>query len=170
MHHTFGPIGQLGYAVHDVDLWIGNFLGAGVGPWWVYRNMRADVYDYLGARSTARFACGVSFSGPLMVEVIQPLDHEPSPYLDFLRAGREGLQHVCYFPDDFDAATAALLEQGCAQTVDGHTGGFAFRYFLRPGIDESIELGKLTPESRAGLEAQREVCAEWDGTDPVREI
>ena len=65
--------------------------------------------------SAARFACAVSWSGPLMIELIQPLDELPSPYLDHLRSGREGLQHVCYFPEDFEAAASALGARGYEQ-------------------------------------------------------
>ena len=167
--NDFGPIGQLGYAVHDVDAWIANYVAAGVGPWWYARDMQADVYEYNGAPSAAHFACAVSFSGPLMIELIKPLDDHPSPYLDYLNTGREGLQHLCYFPEDYDGATRNLVDSGYRQTVDGHSGGFAFRYFLKPdGTGESIELGNLTDDTRRGLAEQREVCARWDGSDPVR--
>lgn len=165
---TFGPIGQLGYAVEDVDAWMANYIAAGIGPWWVYRDMQADVYNYLGQPSAAHFACGISFSGPLMIEVIAPLDQHPSPYLDFLADGGAGLQHVCYFPADIEAATTHLLGAGYAQTVDGHSGGFAYRYFKASGVRESIELGALDTATQARLDDQRAQCRQWDGTDPIR--
>ena len=154
----------------DAKAWINNFIAAGIGPWWMYEDMQADVYEYLGKPSPAHFACGISFSGPLMIEVIQPLDEHPSPYLDFINAGQEGLQHVCYFPADIEAATRHLLDGGYRQTVDGHSGGFAYRYFIAPGVKESIELGALDAQTTARLERQRSECATWNGADPVREI
>ena len=166
---NFGQIGQLGYAVRDVDAWVKNYLAAGVGPWWVSLEVRPDQFEYRGAPSAARFACAVSWSGPLMIELIQPLDELPSPYLDHLRSGREGLQHVCYFPEDFEAAASALGGRGYEQILDGRSGGFHFTYFEQPsGGMDAIELGRLSPETRDGLAAREASCAQWDGSDPIR--
>lgn len=168
MDAHFGPVAQLGYAVHAVEPWIERYVAAGVGPWWVFRALAADRYIYRGAPTAARFDCAITWSGPLMIEIIVPIDRAPSPYRDFLDAGREGLQHVCYFPDDFEAASAALRRQDLEEIVDGHTGGFAYRYFARPGAGDAIELGHLSEETRATHGKLRALCAAWDGHDPIR--
>jgi hypothetical protein len=168
-----GPIGQLGYAVLDVDRWVEDFLAAGVGPWWTYRALAPDEFVYRGEPTAARFDCAISFSGGLMLEVIAPVDDEPSPYRDFLASGREGLQHLCYFPDDADAAGRTLVDAGHRCVVDGHTGGFAFRYYEpvtavgRAGR-ELVEIGRRDVATRRRHDAMVTVCADWDGRDPRR--
>jgi hypothetical protein len=168
-----GPIGQLGYAVLDVDRWVEDFLAAGVGPWWTYRALAPAEFGFPGGPTAPRFDCAISFSGGLMLEVIAPVDDEPSPYRDFLASGREGLQHLCYFPDDADAAGRTLVDAGHRCVVDGHTGGFAFRYYEpvtavgRAGR-ELVEIGRRDVATRRRHDAMVTVCADWDGRDPRR--
>ena len=162
-------MGQLGYAVKDVDAWVQTYLNAGIGPWWVNYEVRPEAFEYRGEESAAGFACAVSWSGPLMLELIQPLDDLPSPYRDFLATGREGLQHVAHFPSDYADASQALLSGGYAQVLDGRSGGFRFTYFEPTGGNsETIELARLTPEAREGLDARQAICKAWDGTEPLR--
>lgn len=168
-----GPIGQLGYAVRDVDEWVEDFLAAGVGPWWTYRALAPDAFTYLGEASAARFDCAISFSGGLMLELIAPVDDHPSPYRDFLAAGREGLQHLCWFPDDADAAEARLREAGHRLVLDGHTGGFAFRYYEPASASgvagrELVEIGRRDEATVRRHERMIATCAAWDGTTPRR--
>lgn len=168
-----GPIGQLGYAVCDVDAWVDDFLAAGVGPWWVYRALTPDEFVYLGAPTAARFDCAISFSGDLMLEIIAPVDDHPSPYRDFVAAGREGLQHVCYFPDDPVAAGEALRAAGHEPLVVGHTGGFRFWYW-RPASAagaagrEAVEIGARDEATLARHRTMIETCRAWDGTTRPR--
>ena len=169
MGPSFGPVVQLGYAVRDIDAWMRNFVAAGVGPWWLNEDVRPQTFRYRGVETPARFACGISWSGPLMIEVIAPLDEHPSPYRDFVASGREGLQHVCYFPDDAEAARAELVSQGFAQIVDGRSGGFHFTYYERPGAGlDAIEIGDIDAATRDRFAALQAECAAWDGSDPIR--
>ena len=166
---TLGAMRQLGYAVKDVDAWVRTYLDTGIGPWWVNYEVQPEEFAYRGAESAARFACAVSWSGPLMLELIQPLDELPSPYRDFLESGREGLQHVAHFPADYEAGEQALLGSGYEKILDGRSGGFRFTYFEPPGVgSETIELGRLSAETREGLDVRQAVCAAWDGNEPLR--
>src|ERR1700692_4024298 len=106
---TLGPIAQLGYVVDDVsaamEYWTQSF---GVGPFFYLPSPPLNDLVYRGAPTTARIAAGISSSGDLQVELIQPLDDEPSPYRDFRLEFGTGLHHLATFTDVFDTAMAAL--------------------------------------------------------------
>lgn len=50
--------------------------------------------------------------GGTFVEFIQPPTRAESRYSNFIKEGREGLFHICFFSDDFDAEVSALKEKG----------------------------------------------------------
>jgi len=43
-------------------------------------------------------------TGDLQIELIQQRNDASSMYMDFLNAGREGLQHMSYWTSDYQAA------------------------------------------------------------------
>ena len=166
---SLGKMYQLGYAVKDVMPWVENYLGAGVGPFWIFRHLKADTFKYLGTQRDAYFDCAVTFTGELMIEIVSCKDDLPSPFADYLASGREGLQHVAFAPKDVAAAHKELLAKGYEQTLEGNTGGFAFSYFSRPGVD-SIEVCELSDDVFKSHRELEQICATWDGTtEPIRE-
>ena len=101
MSLIYGPIAQNGYVVPEleraVDYWTTEL---GVGPWFeIDTSVFADM-RYRGQPTNMRVRIALANSGGLQIELIQPLDDEPSPYRDFLRAsgGQGGLQHVSSWP------------------------------------------------------------------------
>ena len=166
---TVGQVAQLGYAVSDLEPWVEGYLAAGVGPWWVSRDMAPQRFEYRAAPSRARFDVAISFSGDLMIEVIQPLDEHPSPYRTFLEGGREGLQHLAFFPDDPEAWIAQVEAAGYRTCLDGASNGFHFTYFESPlAGGDTLELGRLSGPARSRLADLRAICAAWDGRDALR--
>lgn len=164
-----GSVGQLGYAVKAIEPWVDNYLAAGVGPWFVSRSTAASDFRYRGMPSAARFDVAISWSGMLQIELIAPVDDLPSPYLDYLNAKGEGLQHVCYFPEDCGAARSHLEARGYQHFVSGHNPGFAFNYYEKPsGLPEAIELAERSPSMVAGFDRLIEICRTWDGSEPMR--
>jgi hypothetical protein len=109
-------------------------------------------------------------SGTLQIELIQQRNDAPSLYLDFLRAGHEGLQHLGYGTHTFDADVARLLEQGYSI---GHAGSVSgrgpFVYLLtesHPGtIVELFDMSQGRERVFAGIAA---AAQNWDGRDPIR--
>ena len=166
---VLGPIGQLGYAVRDLDAWVDHYLSAGVGPWFIVRDFIPASYEHRGQTVRPRFNFAISWSGNVQIELIQPIDDTPNAQSDYLQTGQDGLQHVCYFPRDYAAAKANLEARGYTQYVQGGNSGFQFNYFERPGpVGETIELGLISDETRLIFEKLIVVCAEWDGSDPYR--
>ena len=164
-----GPIRQLGYAVRDMDAWIEQYLAAGVGPWFIVRDMAPSAYEFRGQMLKPRFNVGISWSAGVQIEIIQPIDEVPNAQSEYLDLGLEGLQHVCYFPDDYEAAKAELGARGYGQYLTGGNAGFAFNYFeRRGGVPQAIELGVLSEDMKVIFGKLVALCAAWDGSEPYR--
>jgi hypothetical protein len=75
----------------------------GVGPW--YYNPRVPIknYTYRGERYEPHNSVALANAGGLQIELLQTRNDVPSMYRDFLRAGLQGVQHVAYWTEDFDA-------------------------------------------------------------------
>lgn len=168
-HQLFGPVRVLKHAVHDLDAWLEQFIALGIGPWWVTRNQAPETFIHRGRQSDTQFSWGLTWSGDVMYELIQPLDDLPSPYREFLDAGREGLHHGAFYPPDFDAAIADLRKSGKTPILEGHSGDAKFMYFEGLGSPpEPIELQYLPKDVRVKHRALKSICENWDGSDPLR--
>lgn len=101
MSRIFGQINQIGYVVHDLQASMEHWVAQGVGPWFYMDPVVTDYFRYRGADSGMKMAAAVANSGDIQIELIQPLNDEPSLYKDFLDVGREGAQHVAYWTADY---------------------------------------------------------------------
>lgn len=173
MIDAFGPIRQNGYVVRDLEkalsFWIGTL---GVGPWFVIEKARVPDFHYRGEPSGAQTTLGIAQWGPIQIELIQPLDDEPSMYRDFLAAGAEGLQHVACWSDDFDGSLAAAERAGF-QVCQG--GSFApdarYVYFETEGHRGTvIELAETAGTMGPFFAAVARAAEGWDGSDPIKRI
>jgi hypothetical protein len=168
-----GTVGQLGYVVDDTAEAMAHWTRRlGVGPFFHLPSPPLNDLRYRGVPSTARISVALAYSGELQIELIEPLDGEPSPYCDFLAERGPGLHHVAYFTDDFDAALAAYGDVGLTPYWEGRgmTADQRFAYFDSPSHGGSV-LEVVETAGLAGffdyIKAQ---SAGWDGTDPVRVI
>lgn len=176
MKRHFGPIRQLGYVVRDIEASMRYWTDLlGVGPFFYYD--RAPLRDcrYLGAPCDAHISAALGQSGPLQIELLQPRDDTPSPYLDFLRSGREGVQHVAFWTEDFEADLASAIKEGFEPVLTGFTIEPAGRivYFSdrsdpHPGV--MVELSSLSPGKRKAFDAVAAASVGWDGSDPIRRL
>jgi hypothetical protein len=174
MSRIFGEIRQNGYVVHDVEAAMQHWVDVlGVGPWFYFERAPITEYHYRGVPSDPAVSIALANSGPLQIELIQQRNDAPSSYLDFLRAGREGLQHVAYWTERFDEDSARaerlgyeVLQSGCAGGPNGR-----FVYFATEGHPGTIiELSEVSGPKGAFFAHVREVAMDWDGSDPIRRI
>jgi catechol 2,3-dioxygenase-like lactoylglutathione lyase family enzyme len=172
MSQIFGPIRQNGYVVRDLEAAMRHWTDVmGVGPFTHMPHVRPDDFVYRGRSSSPECSIAIAFSGDLQIELIQVHSDTPNLWKDFLDAGREGLQHVSAWTDDFDAAFERITAAGhrCAQqgTIPG---GIRFAYFdteAHPGT--VFEISNLDAEPyRSAMAALCEVARTWDGSEPVR--
>jgi len=170
---ALGPIAQLGYVVDDVtgamEYWLGSL---DVGPFFYLPSPPLNDLVYRGEPTGARIAVAITYSGDLQVELIQPLDDEPSPYRDFRRAFGSGLHHVAHFTNEFDSAMAAYLARGRTPYYEGR--GFTtdqrFAYFDSPSHGGTVNEVVETSGFGGFFEHMHAQSVGWDGTDPIRTI
>jgi hypothetical protein len=171
MSRLYGPIRQIGYVVRDIEAAMVHWSTVnGVGPWFYVNKFAFNRFSYRGRDySGLDAAVAMANSGDLQIELIQQRCQTPSMYLDFLNQSGEGLQHVAYWPDDYDAAYADAIKRG---NVVGHEGELPrgrFAYFESSGHPGSVfEFNEITPTRRQIIETIRTAAATWDGTDPIR--
>jgi hypothetical protein len=101
MSRKFGKIAQIGYVVRDIDAAMDNWIEHGVGPWFYFDRVQTDYFRYRGADSAMEMSVALANSGDIQIELIQQRNDAPSMYKDFLDSGREGMQHIAYWSNDF---------------------------------------------------------------------
>jgi hypothetical protein len=173
MESWLGPIDQLGYVVDDVERSMAHWTRQlGVGPFYFLPSPPMQGLTYRGRATGARIAVALSFSGPLQVELIQPLDDEPTPYRDFLAGHGTGMHHVARFVDDYDDAVARYAARGIEPYFGGRglTEKQRFCYFdtethggTVSELIETVEIGGFFDVIRAAAD-------DWDGSDPIRTV
>lgn len=170
MSRYLGDIRQNGFVVRDIEATMRHWADElGIGPFVYLEEAPLVDFRYREAPSAARASMAFAHAGPVQIELIQPLDDEPSMYNDFLAAGHEGLQHLGYLVDGYEDVVARCLERGWAIGQSGSLQGVRFTYFdteMHPG--SVIEVIEGTSSARAFYAMLEERCRAWDGTDPIR--
>lgn len=174
MSRIFGAVRQNGYVVRDIraamDHWV-NVLG--VGPWFYADRVKTDYFRHRGADSPVEMSIALANSGDLQIELIQQRNDAPSMYKEFLDAGHEGLQHMAYWTNDYQALYDRALSLGYKVGHEGRIGGEQgrFSYFdtaLHPGT--VVELSDISGNKGRFFEHVRQAASGWDGSEPVRTV
>ena len=171
MSRLLGAIRQNGYVVRDIDAALKHWIEViGVGPWFYAEHAPLEDFRYKGEPSPADVSIALANSGALQIELIQQRNDAPSMYRDFLSAGHEGLQHVAYWTETFDADLERCLAAGYEIGQTGHVGvPGRFLYFLNeahPGT--VIEISETNGPKGRLFKAIEEAARTWDGSDPIR--
>lgn len=159
MTTPFGPIRQLGYIVTDIHAAMRQWLeGPGVGPFYYLENNGA-----------------LAQSGGVQIELVQLRDDSPSFFHTFVGKFGEGLHHVAFWTEHFDAGVAAALARGYVELHRGTslpgTPDSRFAYFDRGSTDgTAIEISERGVDKRALFDAIAHAAEGWDGTEPVRDM
>jgi len=164
---------QLGFVVKDMAaalrFWSEQMQ---VGPFIVIEQSLGNRrFIHRGRPSDVKMTVALSYVGETQVELIAQDNDAPSPYTEFLAAGREGLQHVAFAPDDYTLACSRLersgFEEVCAIELPDGTKNVS--YYSGPAhLGAMVELVPMTPERRQYYGAIRALAASWDGSEPVR--
>lgn len=179
MSRLFGPIRQLGVVVHDLDRALHYWTQTlSVGPFFVQRNVTFEEYRYRGQISPPPvLSLAIANSGDLQIELIAQHDDRPSPYREFLDAGREGAQHVSSWlsRQEYDAVLQTLRASGTAIAHEGTIPvvGLRFAYYATDTVPGGL-MYEVTDVQQAHIYPAMEMVAqaarEWDGSDPIREL
>lgn len=131
--------------------------------------MTLDYFNYLGEPSEVEIGIAMAFTGSIQIELIQQHNEAPSMYRDFMIDRGEGIQHLCFYPEDYDSALASLTGNGMRVGQDGAIRGMRFSYL--EGMDGNIiEIGDIPDKIRLRRQQGITSAVEWDGSKPVRII
>lgn len=173
MSCIFGSIRQNGYVVHDIQAAMRHWVEVmGIGPWFYVERAPIRNFRYHGEASDIDLSIALANSGPLQLELIQQRNDAPSMYRDFLADGREGLQHIAYWTDDFAAVKARALDAGFTVGHEGENGDYGpFVYFDSAGhAGTVIELSDVGGAKKRLFAHIAEASEGWDGSDPIRDF
>jgi hypothetical protein len=143
---------QFGYVVPDLEQAIKGWIDQGVGPWFTAGPVVVTDNKYLERPSRPLLIFGFCQVGGVQLELIQPLDDEPSSYRAFLAAGRSGFQHCGFFVEPHDYQRSVAQAKACGATIQQMMSfsGAHFAYFFLPArvgsLMERIRLGEVAPE------------------------
>src|SRR3546814_14823926 len=132
---------------------------------WLKRDeVLTDEYDVLSHAALA-------YSGDMMIELIRP-GSDPSPYRDFLDAGRRGVHHLGTVATDYDAQMAAARAAGIHVAVEGelHISRFPYLATDAPFPGTMLELIGMSQKSKDPVAMVREdrKSVVWVKTGSVR--
>lgn len=174
MSRFFGKVCQNGYVVRDIEAALKHWTEVmGVGPFYYIDRVKCDWFTYRGEPSPVEMSIALGNTGDLQIELIQQRNDAPSMYMDFLNAGREGLQHMSWWTTDYQAAYDRALAAGFKVGHEGQIGGpqGRFVYFdteTHPGT--VIEMSDISGAKGKFFEHIRKAAIDWDGSDPVRPV
>ena len=142
----------------------------GAGPFFVMEAREWRELTYKGAPTNVHMRLAIGQWGPMQLEFIEQLNDAPSPYLDFLAAGRRGLHHFGVLVDNLEAELAAFASRGKEVVFRGSTAqDFRFAYLVddeHPGsMIELMERGVAADELSKMI---KDAAQNWDGRDPIR--
>lgn len=179
MSYGIGPIRQVAFVVRDLNAAVTYWTQTlRIGPFFVLREMRPDEFWYRGKPSTPPLmSIALGNSGDLQVEIIEQHDDSPSTYLDFLAAGREGMQHVSAWltRNEYELTVARAKSAGLEVAQEGRLAAVEvrFAYFdtdRSPGglLYEIADV--LEPQIHPLMETIAAAARDWDGSEPVRAL
>ncbi|WCP14870.1 hypothetical protein sphantq_03320 [Sphingobium sp. AntQ-1] len=174
---TFGQpddgIIQMAYTVPDLDAAMQSFTAdLRVGPWFVFRQLSGPNPLYRGVQSHARNDIALGFAGHMQIELIQPLDDQPSVYKETIAVKGHGFHHFGVATRTFDRACAAHSAKGYDLAfTDAVEGVGRIAYFDTRGVlPGMLELIEASSELEALFGMIHAASVDWDGCCPVREI
>jgi hypothetical protein len=174
---AFGqPIGgiiQMAYTVPDIEAAATGYVEKlGIGPWFVRGPFVPPAGLYRGAPTAVSLSLAISFSGHMMIELIQQHDEAPSVYREIIERRGHGFHHWGVASDRFDEDVARYRANGYSVAFSDRTPvGTRVAYFDTsadlPGMIELIEIDDLQNDRYGRLHA---ATVDWDGSAPLRRL
>lgn len=166
-----GGIMQMAYVVEDIREAIAFWVrDTGAGPFFLLDRWAGDDPVYRGAPSTAAVSIAMGFAGHMQIELIQPLDAEPSVYREAIERRGYGFHHFGVASADVDVDIPAYEARGyeLAFRAGVPTGGAVA--YMDGGADKPgfVELIPATQGMDEAFTAFWRASLDWDGSDPVR--
>ncbi len=174
MSRIFGPVCQNGYVVRDIEAAMDHWINVlGVGPWFYIEQVKTDSFRHRGVDSAPEISIALANSGDLQIELIQQRNNAPSMYKEFLESGSEGLQHMSFWTNEYQALYDRALSLGYKVGHEGQIGGEQgrFAYFdTEVHRGTVVEISDISGGKGMFFEHIRQAAKDWDGSNPIRPI
>ena len=176
MSRIFGPIRQMAYVVRDIAPAMRHWIDVmGVGPFFYLEGHTAPNSTYRGKPSSPTLSIAFAQCGSMQIELLQPLNDAPSLLTDFIKAGREGLQHVAFWTTSFDADIERYQKLGYKLVQTGgmagpNNGNAFFEAEGYPAVAHAIEISDISGSKGQMFRRIAEAAEGWDGRDPIRKL
>lgn len=168
----FGGVMQTAFVVEDIHASIAHFQkDCAAGPFFLLDHFLGPDQFYRGAPSTADVTIAMGFAGHMQIELIQPLDGNPSVYRETVEKRGYGFHHFGIACEDVEASLPDYLSRGyeLAFKAAVPTGGSVA--YLEGGNGAApgfLELIPATPGMDGHFTRMWQASLDWDGSDPVR--
>lgn len=150
----YGAITQVAWVTDDIDATERLLNRFGAGAWTRLPDIEfGPTCEYRGTPADFTAHISLTYLGDMQLELIQPR-RGVSVYSEFLERNGAGLHHVCFEPDDFDAAVQQALEDGIAVPQRGDMAGlmrFAYLDCAQAGVPY-VELAEVSADMRKMFE------------------
>jgi len=170
----FGEVRQLGYVVRDIEAAMAHWTNVlGIGPFFYFPRVVAVDAVYGGRPQPFEVAIALSQSGPMQIELMCQLDAGPSALRDFADVHGEGLHHLAYWTDGFEAKLRDARERGYDVWQSGAIGtrDNRFAYLTTQAHAGTIvELSEVSGMKGRLFQHIAQTAATWDGNQPVRRL
>jgi hypothetical protein len=173
MTSLFGPFFQVSYVAPDMDAALAHWTKTlGVGPFFVFPKISFGELTVRGKPSKSEIQLAMAFSGDMHIELVRPLNDEPSIFHEFLKAGGKGAHHVAAMTPDFTGAMQKAQAAGHKVAQGGRLGDTQFAYFDTEGAFPGtiVELLEASTSMTKLFAKLKKAAAEWDGSEPVRRL
>lgn len=171
---NLGRIRQLGIVVIDIEQAMRHWSAAlGVGPFYYLAHAPAKDLRFNGAVCDTKLSLAFAQQGDLQIELVCPLDDVDSPFKAYQLAHGEGLQHVGYWPIDYEASYRSAVRAGwrCVFTgVSAFDSEARFAYFDVGGAKGSplVEISSASASKDRFYRTVADASMGWSGDDPIR--
>jgi Glyoxalase/Bleomycin resistance protein/Dioxygenase superfamily len=141
-----------------------------VGPWFLLPRFTGVDALYRGQPATAAVSIAMGFAGHMWIELLQPLDGEPSVYREIIDRRGYGFHHFGVGTPNFDRDVERYQASGAAlaffaRVPSGGRVAYMDTSATLPGMTELIELGASFDSLFSRMYRS---SIGWDGSDPVR--
>jgi hypothetical protein len=165
------PFHHLGYVVDDLHGAAEQFAsGVGAGPFLLIEHVALTDVTYRG--EPARYDHSTAFGqwGPVIVEISQVHEAEPSGLREFFGAARRpAIGHVAWLVDDLDGESDRLEAAGLPLAHTGRSGPVAANWHDGTSLlGHPVEVLRRCPEILGFYTAIGDAARDWDGSRPLR--
>ncbi|MCP5397165.1 MAG: VOC family protein [Sphingomonadaceae bacterium] len=167
-----GGVVQTAFVVEDIHASIRHYQAdCAAGPFFLLDHFLQPGQTYRGTESTADVTIAMGYVGHMLVELIQPLDQNPSVYKEVIEQRGYGFHHWGIGVHDTDAALVDYQARGYAEAFRAAvpTGGEVI--YLDQGDAARagfLELIPVNDAMDAHFTSFYTASLDWDGSDPVR--